>query len=567
MHPLPSLFAGLAVLSAPAFAQFDGPPRGFGPGGPGRGGPPMLQETKLVAQFDRDGDKRLNAEERAAAREFHLANRASRSGPGGRFPGPPGGFGRGRRQTPPEPGEQLSPTEVKSYSTEALHDPTVLRTLFLTFPHSDWEKELEDFHRTDVEVPATLTVDGRTYPEVGVHFRGMSSYMMVGTGYKRSLNLSLDYTHANQNLLGHRTLNLLNSHEDASFLHSALFSHIAQHYLPTPKVNFVRVVINGENWGIYGNQEQFNKDFLQDRFGSGKGARWKVPGSPGGRGGLAYLGDDPAAYRRTYEIKSKDDPASWAKLIRVCRLLETTPAEELEAALAPHFDVDGALRFLALDVTFANGDGYWARTSDYTIGEDAKGRLHLIPHDMNETFSFGGGPGGRGPRGPGGPGGFGFDGSPRPGAVPMDRPSAPGAESDERGRFGAERGFPPPGGRGGRGGPGFGGGGPRLDPLAAVNNPNAALAAKLLAVPTLRTRYLGYVRALADQWLDWSRLGPIARQYHDLIAADVRRDTRKLESAEDFERSLETDSRSLKAFAEQRRAFLLAHPEIAGLSP
>ena len=50
-------------------------------GGPGRGfGPPLKQETKLVAQFDRDGNKRHDAEERQAAREFQKTNRASDRG-------------------------------------------------------------------------------------------------------------------------------------------------------------------------------------------------------------------------------------------------------------------------------------------------------------------------------------------------------------------------------------------------------------------------------------------------------------------------------------------------------
>src|SRR5688572_4160124 len=40
------------------------PPGGFGSSGPGRGGFGMMgQETKLVKQFDKDGDKRLNAAE------------------------------------------------------------------------------------------------------------------------------------------------------------------------------------------------------------------------------------------------------------------------------------------------------------------------------------------------------------------------------------------------------------------------------------------------------------------------------------------------------------------------
>jgi hypothetical protein len=110
------------------------------------------------------------------------------------------------------------------------------------------------------------------------------------------------------------------------------------------------------------------------------------------------------------------------------------------------------------------------------------------------------------------------------------------------------------------------GNGVKTDPLVNAANENTPLVAKLLAVPALRAKYLGYVRELADQWLDWSRLGPIAQRYHDLIDAEVKRDTRKLDSYEDFRASLEESPRSLKAFADQRRAYLLDHPEIRKLA-
>ena len=99
-----------------------------------------------------------------------------------------------------------------------------------------------------MEVPAKLTVDGKTYPDAGVHFHGISSYMMVGEGQKRSLVLHLDFIHSDQQLGGYRKLNLLNSHEDPSFLRTVLSLQIARAYLP-PKANFARVVINGESWG------------------------------------------------------------------------------------------------------------------------------------------------------------------------------------------------------------------------------------------------------------------------------------------------------------------------------
>jgi hypothetical protein len=69
------------------------------PGGGGPAGPPggfggmMGQKTKLVARFDTDGDKRLNAAERKAARQFLEKERAEGRGPRG-FGGP-GGMGPG----------------------------------------------------------------------------------------------------------------------------------------------------------------------------------------------------------------------------------------------------------------------------------------------------------------------------------------------------------------------------------------------------------------------------------------------------------------------------------------
>lgn len=669
----------------------------------------MRGETKLVQQFDKDGDKRLNKEERKEARAFIAGQRGNRGpgGPGGRR----GGFGGPRDgQEPPKPGPRVSTADVVSYPNAPLYASNVLRTVFLDFEESDWEKELEDFHGTDVDVSAKLTVDGKTYPDVGVHFRGASSYMMIGEGRKRSLNLSIDFAHEDQAVGGYRTLNLLNAHEDPTFLRTVLYFDTARSYVPAPKANWVRLVINGESWGVYINVQQFNKDFTKEWFGSKKGARWKVPGSPGGQGSLAYLGEDAAPYRRIYEIKSKDDTKSWTDLIKLCKVLNETPAGQLEAALAPLLDIDGALKFLALENALINNDGYWIRTSDYDIYEDEKGRFHIIPYDANETFSIPGGPGfGGGPGGPGGPGGFGpgmmlsrhifaqgdlnedqklskeeftaladvwfdkldpdntgkvsqeqlvtrlpnilppppgfgpqgfgpRDGDQRGGGQQPDRRRfgpAPflaqgifqaadtnkdgsltraelkdtftkwfaqwdaeksGALSEEKlrngfatvlpepgiGGFGGGPGGPDgrPGRQGGRrgfGGPGFGGGlrvnGVELDPLIAANDPNKPLISKLLAVPALRARYLGYVRDIAEKWLDWNQLSPRVMRYQALISDEVKADTRKLSSFEAFQRGIAGDSSSannrgperpasLKSFAEQRRTYLLNYPAI-----
>ncbi len=509
LHPL-------SILSA------QGPGWPGPPGGGGRGFGGVQQDREVVAQFDRNGDKRLDASERKAAREWLSTQPVFGPGGRGRF-GDPGA-------APPVPGRKLSPADVKAHPASPVYDLTTLRTLFLHFEAADWEQELAAFNNTDVEVPATLTIDGKTYPDpAGVHFRGASSYFMVPEGRKRSLNVSLDFVNAKQDLGGYRTFNLLNANGDPTFLRGVLYTQIASHYIPTPKMNYMRVVINGESWGIYLNAQQFNKDFTRDFFNSTKGVRWKVPGSPGGRAGLNYIGERIEDYKRFYEIATKDDPQSWTDLIKLTRILSETPPDKLEAALAPILDVDGALKFLALDVALVNSDGYWIRASDYNIYQDQKGLFHILPHDVNE---------GLGPQEGGGRrGGFPPPGFRADGASPGD----PG-----RGVPGMRR-----GGGGGFGGRGFGG--PELDPLVGLDDDNKALRSKLLAVPALRARYLTYVRDIAERWLDWKTLGPIAGKHRGLIAADVMADTRKLYSSDAFDSGLA----ELKTFVEARRAYLL----------
>ena len=110
-----------------------------------------------------------------------------------------------------------------------------------------------------------------------------------------------------------------------------------------------------------------------------------------------------------------------------------------------------------------------------------------------------------------------------------------------------------------RGGRGFGpgGGGPDLDPLVGLNDPGKPLRSKLLAVPALKARYMTYVRDVAERWLDWNKLGPLAKRYQAVIADEVKLDTRKLYSSEAFEAGLEAGEDSLRRFVEQRREFLL----------
>ena len=172
-------------------------------------------------------------------------------------------------------------------------------------------------------------------------------------------------------------------------------------------------------------------------------------------------------------------------------------AAQIEAALASRLDVDGYLRFLALDNVMVSADSFHFRVADYSLYRHPDGRFHFVFHDTNEMFSMAGG--------------------------------------------------------------GRGGGGLQFSPLVSANDPTKPIISKILAVPSLRARYLDFVHEITTKSLDWTVLGPVVKSYRDLIEADVARDTRKLFTTDDFLRVTADDGSpgTLRGFVEGRRAFLL----------
>ncbi|HAV65228.1 MAG TPA: hypothetical protein DCY13_23005 [Verrucomicrobiales bacterium] len=507
---------------------------------------------EIVAQFDGDNDGVLNKEERVAAR-LHLHRLAEKSAleafqrmdkdGDGRVGGDEQESGRNNPlreadangdgfvdrneaagvayrsergtaaldafRSHPDAG-RLAPRNFRNAGS-GLYDLGTVRTFFLEFEDDDWLAEMHDFYHSDVNVPATLVVDGESYEDIGVGYRGNSSFFLMAPDKKRSLNLVMDHAKKGGDLYGYKTLNLHNGAEDPTFVREVLYLRVCRDYIPAFHANFVKLVINGESWGIYLNVQQYNNDFLNDWFGSKKGVRWKASGGPGKKG-LSYEGEDPAAYAG-YALKTGDAPESaLSDLINLTRVLGETPDAGLETALSPIFNIDGALWSLALENVFVD-EGYVIRISDYNLFQDKNGRFHLLQHDGNEVFNV--------PHGPGLP--RGFDAT-------------------------------------------------KLDPFHNIENRDYAVIHRLLKIPHLRARYVAHVRTILDEWFRWDRLEPEIAGYRALIADEVLRDVRKLYSNEDFEKGvLETVANGgalgIKEFVERRREFLLGHEALKTLPP
>ena len=322
--------------------------------------------------------------------------------------------------------EDLREIKTESGNVTGFYNESKLRKIYLEFSDSDYWSQLEANYDTDVYVKATLKYEDEVLIDVGVQFKGNTSYNKLSdAAEKMSFSIKTDLFVDGQDINGYSNLNLNNAYEDNSTIREVVYANLCRKHIPAPQANFVELYINNEYWGPYANVQQVNKDLLEDWFMSNDGARFRAdasttankskalppPGGGGGGGGgpqwgdgtaaLNYLGSDISEYQKYYSLKSSDIENSWEKLVAVCDVLNNTPINNLEETVKSYLDVDRTLWMLAFNNVMVNLDSYSGPfQQNYYLVKDDNGRFLPIVWDLNQSmgsFSMvstgGGGPG------------------------------------------------------------------------------------------------------------------------------------------------------------------------------
>jgi spore coat protein CotH len=284
--------------------------------------------------------------------------------------------------------------------TTGLFDPTVLRTMNLTFTQTNWQSLLTTARTTGSNVYcALLTLDnGATNPGVGARYRGNTSFTGFGGAapVKKSINLETDFTFTNQDLMGFDTFNLNNAYQDETIMRESVYFNIMRQYTVCPAACLAQLQVNGSNWGVYSMVQQQDGRLMSEYFRSNDGDRWRAPNMPTGGGAagssaLAYLGNtNPATYRNNYELKSDYHTNAWPRLINAIYVLNNTATNLLRDKVEEVLATDRWLWFLAIENVFADDDSYFNKGADYMFYyEPESGRIHPVEHDGNEAFFAG----------------------------------------------------------------------------------------------------------------------------------------------------------------------------------
>ncbi len=272
-------------------------------------------------------------------------------------------------------------------SAQDFYDPTVLRQVSLTFTESNWEQLLRNNYASETLLRGNMVIDGVSYPNVGVRIRGNTSFTGLPAGSQKfSLKVETDFIDPNQDVMGYNNLNFNNGWRDPTFTRELVFNNFVAQYVPNPRASHIVLSINGQNWGVYINVQQPNKDLLREWFSNNDGLRIRCANNPNGPG-LIFNGNTASGYP-SYEIQEPGGFADpYLPLIAVANSLTNEPAASWQN-IDNVFALDPSIWAVVLENLLTDDDSYVNKGCDFMVYRDpVDGRMHLFPRDANETFS------------------------------------------------------------------------------------------------------------------------------------------------------------------------------------
>lgn len=266
---------------------------------------------------------------------------------------------------------------------DAYFAPDRLVQIEITLAPEDWQA-LRVGHRVTGEdfstvvenpyeyYPADVVIDGQKMSSVGVRKKG---FFGSAVSTRPSLKIKLDHIVKDQEFSGLSTLTFNNNNQDPSRLQSVMvYRFLNDAGVNSPRANFARIFVNGEDLGIYTNVESVNKALLKRLFRTAKGDLWE-----------GYAGDfTEAEFNRIVHKSGKDDDGeALQKLYALLQSPDVIPMESFEKLI----DLDAFISLWAGEVLIGHWDGYSSNRNNYYIYRAPEsGLFYFIPWGPDSAF-------------------------------------------------------------------------------------------------------------------------------------------------------------------------------------
>ena len=237
----------------------------------------------------------------------------------------------------------------------------------------------------------SLTINGQHLNGIGARYKGNASFNLMRGSLKRNMKIKLDWANKDQNYNSVETLNLNAGGLDPSKLRD-VFSYwlFREAGVPAPRTTFAEMTLTipgryeKEHLGLYTIVEQVNKSFLKDRFESKKGLLMK----PEGIASVEYHGDDWRFYAHLYRPDSQPSLAQSTRVMEFANVVNLSNAKQFRDSISSYLDIDGFLRFIAVNALIVNLDTLLAMPQNYYLhlSKDTN-KFVFFPWDLDISFA------------------------------------------------------------------------------------------------------------------------------------------------------------------------------------
>lgn len=254
---------------------------------------------------------------------------------------------------------------------------------------------------TPVYVACDFYFNGVQWYDVGVRYKGNSSLYGAYSSGNGKLPLRIKFDEfeddnpaiKNQRFYGFQHLSLCSNYNDESFMREKSATDLFTDFgVPTVQTSFYQVYVDQGTgtpvyYGLYTLDEVVFDTMLASTFGSNTGNCYKPDGDGAQFASSRFTLDD-------FEKKTNDEQADWSDIQELYNVLHsslrTTDEATWKSNLESVFDVQGFLKYLAVNNTIQNWDTYANMSHNYYLYHDpADNLIKWIVWDNNEAFSNG----------------------------------------------------------------------------------------------------------------------------------------------------------------------------------
>lgn len=244
-----------------------------------------------------------------------------------------------------------------------------------------------------IYVPVNLVFNGITWYHVGLRFKGNSSLQdaWLNGSYKMSMRFNMDKYEddfpeiLNQRFYGFDQLALVSSNLDNSLIREKVAGSIYRDMgVPVAQTAFCRVFVDyGEGkkyFGLYTLQEIPDDPMFKTLFTEDDGNLYKPDGI-----GASFNTWNP----EVLDKENNEDENDYSDVRALFDVLHMDRSDEaaFRSALESIFNVDGFLRYLAVNQVICNWDTYGHIAHNYYLYSDpGDGLIHWIPWDFTAAL-------------------------------------------------------------------------------------------------------------------------------------------------------------------------------------